>query len=424
MPADTWTPTRRSDVFDLALAAVFAVGLGLSVQLGSNPAVSGGTHDYPRVLGIGAVAVLAATLVPRRRFPLPSLVLGTAAFAVIRLVEVPEGFVAANVLFVLLYTAGAYGGPRRDAVRMVTVAAVAVLVLIALLDVRDSPLAGPVDVGLAVLFFTVLNAVFLVAGWMLGDQVRNARLREAELAAQAEALAAAQEERAQRAVLDERLRIARELHDVLAQHVSVMGVQAAAARRVLDSRPEEVPELLGSIEATGRDAVVELQRLLGLLRDHGDGDPGGRHRIAQLPQLAEQLRDAGLDVAVDLDGVTETGPDERALPVGVELSVYRITQEALTNSLKHSGPGTRAAVSLRRRAAALELTVADDGRGAVPAIATATTATTATGQPGHGLVGMRERVALHGGELKATHRAGGGYEVRAWFPLPARGGGR
>jgi signal transduction histidine kinase len=195
-------------------------------------------------------------------------------------------------------------------------------------------------------------------------------------------------------------------------------VQAAAARRVLGSRPDDVPELLGSIETAGRDAVAELHRLLGLLRDHdpsGHGSSGPQPTLADVPGLVTQLRDAGLQVELDLDGAGPSGRgsggarDGSDLPAGLQLSAYRITQEALTNALKHGGPGTKATVALQRRASALELIVRDDGRGQRAPARTPT--------PGHGLVGMRERAALHGGELRAGRQAGGGYEVRAWFPV-------
>lgn len=415
MVADRWVPSRRSDTFDVALAAVSAAGAAISLRVASDPAFGSGDHDHPRVAGMVAVAALCGVLALRRRRPLACLLAGTAIFAFLRLADVPEVLVSSNTEFVLLYTAGAYGGRWRDLARGVTAVAVAALVTESLVAGR-SPLAGPVSVGLYALLSTATNVVFLAAGWLLGDQVRTAREREAALAAQAVALEAAQEERAARAVVAERLRIARELHDVLAQHVSVMGVQAAAARRVLPTRPGEVPELLASIEAAGRDAVAELHRLLGLLRDpEGADDPGPRPTLAGVPALAGQLRDAGLDVRLDLDGVAggagAGGPD---LPAGVELSAYRITQEALTNALKHGGPGTTASVELWRRPAALELIVRDDGRGSGPS-------PPARGR-GHGLVGMRERVAVHGGELKVGRCAGGGFEVRAWFPLPGAPG--
>jgi signal transduction histidine kinase len=407
-----WTRSRRSDAFDLGLAVLFAGAGAISLHVAAIPDVGGRHADYSRIVAVPAMVALCLALVVRRRVPLAALVVGTAGLAALRIAVVPENAVSSNVLLVLLYTAGAYGGSRRDVARWFTALTVAGLVVSALVVEDDSPLGGEVSVGLYVLFFMVSNLVFLVSGWLLGDLVRRGREREAELAAQAAALAAAQEERATQAVLGERLRIARELHDVLAQHVSVMGVQAAAARRIIESRPDDVPALLAAIESAGRDAVVELHRLLGLLRDHETGDAlGPRPTLAEVPALARQLGDAGLAVDLDLDGAVAAGGDAE-LPAGLQLSAYRITQEALTNALKHGGPGTSATVALHRRAAALELVVRDDGRGSsMPA------SRRRSPGPGHGLVGMRERAALHGGELKAGRRPGGGYEVRAWFPL-------
>jgi signal transduction histidine kinase len=214
------------------------------------------------------------------------------------------------------------------------------------------------------------------------------------------------------------VRIARELHDVVAHHVSVMGVQAGAARRVLESRPEAVPELLGSIETSSRQAVGELQRMLGLLRADADRDDPARREdragagpqptIAQLDALVGQMNEAGLVVSATVEGGIE------GLPAAVDLSAYRIVQEALTNTLKHAGAGTAVRVDLHRRPRALEIAVTDDGRaGAV------TGGAEGDGEGGHhGLVGMRERVALLGGELKVGRAGRGGFEVRAWLPLP------
>ncbi|HEX2698955.1 MAG TPA: sensor histidine kinase [Acidimicrobiales bacterium] len=198
------------------------------------------------------------------------------------------------------------------------------------------------------------------------------------------------------------MRIARELHDVVAHHVSVMGVQAGAARLVMERDPPNAASALASIESSSRQAVAELHRLLGFLRQEGDSDdlapqPG----LDQLEDLVAQMAAARFGVQLRVDG------EPRPLPSSVELSAYRIVQEALTNVLKHSGAAS-AEVHLRYRSGTVEVEVLDDG-GGVP------TAPTATG--GHGLIGMRERATLHGGHLAAGPRPEGGFYVRATFPL-------
>ncbi|HXU85159.1 MAG TPA: histidine kinase [Verrucomicrobiae bacterium] len=218
------------------------------------------------------------------------------------------------------------------------------------------------------------------------------------------------EDLARRVVLDERMRIARELHDVVAHHVSVMGVQAAGARRIIDKRPDQAAEALATIEATSRQAVVELQRLLGMLRSTDDAAvTEGRPGVGQLATLARTSGDAGLPVELVVEG---SPPD--TLPATLDLSIYRIVQEALTNAIKHGGAGTRAEVRVRFGQRSVELLISDDGAGS----SGATRAAAAGGSGGgRGLVGMRERVGLFGGELSASPRPEGGFVVRAVLPL-------
>jgi signal transduction histidine kinase len=394
--------------FDAAIAVILGTAAGLSLYIATDPALTQEFADYPLGVAVTALTVLHLAVLLRRRFPVATLLVGAAAYFPLPLADIPEGQVSPVSLFILLYTAGAYGGRRRELARRIVSIAIVALVLWAVLREPPVPFEGRVPIQLVNLFVAAANLYYLVAALLLGNLVRNRRAREATLEAQTAALAAAQQDLARRAVLDERVRIARELHDVLAHHVSLMGVQAGAARRVLSSNADAVPDLLGSIEGSSREALVELQRLLGLLRqDEEDAAIGGQPRLDRLPELAAQMREAGLDVEI----AVEHGPP---LPAGVELSAYRIVQEALTNTLKHAGPGARAQVELRRSASALELAITDDGKGAEGR---------AVGAPGHGLVGMRERVNLLGGELRVGRRSGGGFEVRAWFPLAGAVGG-
>jgi signal transduction histidine kinase len=238
------------------------------------------------------------------------------------------------------------------------------------------------------------DAVFAMAlaggSWALGEAARNRRK--------------AIREGARRAAGDEQARIARELHDVIAHSVSVIVVQASAADDVFDTRPDLARAALRSIEQAGRDALRELRTLLG---GESPGDPDPTHPqpgLARLDELAEPLRLAGLDVVVQREGEAPT------LPAGVDLSAYRIVQEALTNTLRHAR-ATRAEVTVRFGPGAVELEVRDDGRG-VPLVADVNGA-------GQGLVGMRERAALLGGTLEAGPLPGGGYRVHARLPLEA-----
>ena len=217
---------------------------------------------------------------------------------------------------------------------------------------------------------------------------------------------AGREEEARRAVTAERTRIARELHDVVAHSVSVMVVQAGAARRVLDKEPDRASEAMASIESTGRQSLNELRRLLGMLRE-ADGTATGRvpqPSIEHVDVLLAQTRDAGLPVTFEVEG------EPRSLAPGVDLSAYRIVQEALTNAIKHAGPA-HAEVRLCYGTDTLELVVSDDGRGAD------CDEVEGNGTSGHGIVGMRERVSLFGGDLQVGNRPGGGFTVRATLPL-------
>jgi signal transduction histidine kinase len=247
-------------------------------------------------------------------------------------------------------------------------------------------------------------AVFAIA-WVVGDNLRTRRAYLAELEERAARLEREREEKADRAVLDERARIARELHDVIAHNVSVMVVQASAGEEVFDKDPERARESLSSVASTGRAALAELRRLLGVIR--AEDDRSGKAAYAPQPgieyldELVRQVRETGLPVELSVIG------EPRPLPEGVGLCAYRIVQEALTNTIKHAH-ASRAQVNVRYVADALELRVVDDGRGG----------SAINGETGgHGLIGMRERVALFGGELTASPRGGRGYEVRARLPL-------
>ncbi len=347
-----------------------------------------------------AVAVLSVVLVPlttvpialRRYRPVAVLTVTVAAETVLLLfssrVQVPLGVIVA------LYTV-ASRCERRVSIRAAEWVALPITVGVI---VSNGPHAGRIIPELA---------VFAIA-WVVGDNIRTRRAYLAELEARAARLEREREERDARAVADERVRIARELHDVIAHNVSVMVVQASAGEELFDTDPTRARESLSSVAATGRAALAELRRLLGVIRTEEGSDAAASYTpqpgIAYLDELIGQVRETGLAVELSVLG------EPRELPEGVGLCAYRIVQEALTNTLKHAH-ATHAQVSVRYVDDALELRVLDDGRRTAPASAAN------GGQGGHGLIGMRERVALFGGELTARPRFERGYEVCARLPL-------
>jgi signal transduction histidine kinase len=347
----------------------------------------------PDALGVLLAIGSAAPVAWRRRAPLEMLVLAGAFSITLNAVGYPEQ--ALGVL-VGVYSAAAYCGRRRSRLALVFV----LLGTIVALVLAPGGVTFPVFVS---------NYVIFITAWAIGDNLQTRRRYVAELEQKASRLEAEREQSAQRAVSEERSRIARELHDVVAHNVSVMVVQAGAARRTLGRDPVRAATVLEAIEGTGRQALAEMRRLLGVLRTDDEAtasllpQPG----VARLDELIENVRAAGLPVELTVEG--EPVP----LPAGVELSAYRIVQEALTNSLKHGGRA-HAAVRLRYTGGGLEVSVTDDGRGL------AATPVSGGGTVGHGLVGMRERVALFGGDLRAGPRRGGGYEVVATLPVESR----
>lgn len=240
---------------------------------------------------------------------------------------------------------------------------------------------------------------FIAGAWTAGRVAYHRNRAAAEATERADILAVGQEARAAEAVAAERARLARELHDVIAHNVSVMVVQAGAAEAVLRDRPDDARAALGRIQATGRQTIGELRRLLGILRERDDGGSTvPQPSLAELDRLVETVRASGLDVELRVEGTPAP------LPRSVEGSAYRIVQEALTNVMKHAS-ASRATIDVRYAPAMVEIEVADDGRGGAP-----------NGE-GAGLLGMRERVHLLGGRLEHGPRPGGGFSVRASLPL-------
>jgi signal transduction histidine kinase len=223
------------------------------------------------------------------------------------------------------------------------------------------------------------------------------------LETETEALEREGDERTEQALADERARIARELHDVIGHSISVMGVQAGAVRRVLRPEQERERDMLLAVEQTGREAVAEMRRLIGLLRPDAGGIEGPNPSLARVEQLASEMRQAGLAVELHVEG------DLDGLPPGADLAGYRVVQEALTNALKHA-PTAHVSAAVRSDGRTLEIEVLDEGTGS---------AASTNGHLGHGLLGMRERVSLYGGDLTAGPRPEGGFGVRARIPIEA-----
>ena len=256
------------------------------------------------------------------------------------------------------------------------------------------------------------SLLWLVAAWAVGRTVRSWRHQNVALAAANRELEEQRELQAQAAAAVERGRIARELHDVVAHNVSMIVVQAGAAARVLHGEQPDVRNALDVIAATGRETVDEMRTLLGVLRsDDGPAALKPQPGLADLEQLISAVREAGLPVTLRIEGAP------RPLPAALDLSAYRIVEEGLTNACKHAGPA-HAEVTVRYEDGLVTLEIADTGRGPHGGPVTGR-----GGGAGHGLVGMRERAAMLGGELEAVPADGGGFTVQARLPLPAPASG-
>ncbi len=405
-------PSARSLAVHVVLIAAgiaFAITGAIIIVEDKPPAI----EPASMTTTIGLLVPMMVILLGRYRWPLTVLVLSSALLATVRSLDVPELQVSSFSWMIALYAAGRYGrGVARHVVRALAIAALVALIINDLRDIwTDLDRFGFTERTFLVTAASNVgwNLLVFVGAWFAGELGRKRASRERELAARTLELEASREENARRAVMDERIRIARELHDVVAHHVSVMGVQAGAARRAVATDPPMAEGPLRDIEASSREAVAELHRLLGFLRRADERDPDGLTPGALAPQpgldrlddLRRQLAAAGLALRLTVTG------DERALPPSVDLSAYRILQEALTNCLKYAGVD-HAEVELDYDDDRLRLTVGDRGRG--PA------ATDRAGVSGVGLLGMAERVALLGGRLHHGARAGGGFEVVAELP--------
>jgi signal transduction histidine kinase len=357
-----------------------------------------GSQDRPHVplswLAVTLVLLQTLPLAARRRWPLAVLAVVEMA-AALHLVGSPSDSGATDLgLAVALYTVATSTERRLSLWLAGLVAGLnALIVLVSIVLGRSQSVPS---------LFVVLALV--VGSWSLGDNVRTRRAYLAQLEERARRLALEQEENARHAVQEERSRIARELHDVVAHHVSAIAVQAGAGAEIAERDPRRAHEVLQFIQETSRQALAEMRAMLNVLRSADDVglERAPQPSLAQIERLVNQSRAAGLLVTLELQGA------ERALPEALDVSAYRIVQEALTNALKHAGPA-HANVLVRYAPDVLELEISDDGRGRIAA----------SNGPllGRGLVGMRERVALFGGELVAEPAPGRGFTIRARLPL-------
>lgn len=364
---------RRTPLTD----PILAVALGVYAQIEiwyPNAAVGVSNVTGSRAILVPTALLMTLPLALRRRFPLLAAVAILVASAVQSVLTTPtEGLAGIVASLLALYSVGAYTDSTRAAIGAATgFAAVA------------AAASGAGDLAFGVLIFG--------GALLFGVAIRRRHLHAAELTRERD-----------EAVTTERARLARELHDVVAHSVSTIVVQAQAGNALLDREPARAGDALQAIEESGRQALVELRRLLGLLRDAGPADTNTSPQpgLGELDALVDGFRRAGLDATLQMDGPAP------ALPPGIDLAAYRVIQEALTNALKHA-EGSSVAVRVRRAEDALELEVLDDGQSSSQA---------AMNEHGHGLVGMRERLSLYGGELEVGPGEERGFVVRARFPL-------
>jgi signal transduction histidine kinase len=377
----------------LLVDSVIALAL-LGISVGWLSHQSNDAH--PAVVEYGLAVALCAPLALRRRHPTGVFAFIAAVAFVQWLADIPPRPEDLAIL-VASYTVAAYAR-RAEAVAATVVVLGGVVLAVARWRVeRFAPAL-------------IAPCALAVAALVLGDDLRNRRAYLAALEERARRLEHEQEQQTQAAVAAERASIARELHDVVAHNLSVMVVQAEAATVSIGEHPDQARTAMAAVGTTGRQALAEMRRLLGVMRPTGpDGatslapQPG----MAQLQSLVDGVRQAGLPVHLDVLG------HPSGLPTGMELAMYRIVQEALTNTLKHAGPGATSTVQIRYSSDCVEVDVTDDGRALDPL--------TRPDPTGQGLVGMRERAAMYGGTVDAAPGSDGGFAVIARFPIGARG---
>ncbi|MGW2656326.1 sensor histidine kinase [Streptomyces sp. NPDC001478] len=385
--------------------AVVLLGLsGMTIVVGD----IGDGGRWERVAVVPVVVGLCVVVALRRRAPEKMLLLAIA-MGLLQLLSGVRPTLANFAMLVITFTVATVG--ERWASRLALVCSLGAATLAQLRWPDDT---NPPRGWAQTVFLVVVMTVPFVLAWVLGDSMRTRRAYFDQLEERAARLEREREAQSKVAVAAERARIARELHDVVAHNVSVMVVQADGAAYVMDTAPDQARQALETISGTGRQALAEMRRLLGVLRT-GDAPESGEYvpqpDVEQIEVLIEQVRTAGLAVDFRVEGTP------RPLPSGVELTAYRIVQEALTNTRKHGGPNAGASVRLVYFDDGLGLLVEDDGRGAAHELYEDGGADGA----GHGMIGMRERVGMVGGTLDAGPRPGGGFRISALLPLKTSG---
>ena len=405
------TPAQRR--FDVFLALVLFVGGLISAALSAVAGYYGDEQQNNMLLALAYVAVLSMPLALRRRWPCQVGVIVVFAFFMGVTLRIPDIFVGNIAMFIALYTVGAWATDRRRAriVRIVLIVAMfAWLLTVMFFEVtaagseQGTPAGAFTPYMAAMLINLLINVLYFGGAYYLGDRAWSGRLQRLALEQRTAELEAERELTAAQAVALDRVHIARELHDVVAHHVSAMGVQAGAARAVMDLDPAAAREALHGIETSARDAIAELKQLLHTLRSSSEVEvEASTLTLDALPDLVDAVGAAGMPVNLTIVG------SPRPIAQLVQVNLYRIAQEALTNARRHGGAGVRAEVRLRFDAESVELEITNTGHAGTYA------------KPGMGQLGMLERAEVSGGTLtfgpRSTDR--GGYLVRVRVPMAA-----
>lgn len=374
-------------------ADLTATAAVLALVVASSTSISAGVDE--RSIDVIAMALLVgASLMVyfRRTQPVRALVAASAMSFAYWIADYPNAGGTAAML-VLLYSVAVYAEDRQRSTTALVGFTIALLLVLTAGYFSESE--EEVTIGLI-----VFNLVLFELAWLTGDAVRNRRERIEALELRMASIEQEQQAHTDRAVNEERDRIARELHDILAHSMSVVVVQAEGAQRLVGRDDAAVVEALNAIGATSRNALGDIRGLVGLVRAADGRSPAPQ--LSMLPELIDKCSDAGLSVALQVNG------ERRLLPPMIELSGYRIVQESLTNAIKHAGPNAHAQVTVDYGPDRLDIHVTDTGRGAAAERSQA---------GGHGLAGMRERVEAFGGEFRSGPHRGGGYRVDATLPV-------